>query len=330
MSDKPKAGFPVIILLCVFLFILIYHYSYLFPFTNNAFVVANVRPVTANVKGYITNIYIKNEQEVKKGQPLFTVFKAPYELAYRKAVSDVQEAKAQLLLFNKQVEKTKYLLQAQKELYEKFRFDYEHNHSALRDHAVSKLTVNTMLKEKNAALSKLKALEKELEVNQQQVIVQKKKIDSLIAVMKNAKIDLDETTVYAKQNGAVQDMFVALGTPIKTRKPVFAIADTDTLFIQANFNETDLRRVQPGDKVSIFPRMYFGSKIYHGVILSRNWAASRLETHRATQIQIVRNSESNWFLLPQRLPVQIQITDYDPVHYPLSIGASVYVYIHTH
>ncbi|HEN5538924.1 TPA: HlyD family secretion protein, partial [Legionella pneumophila] len=47
MSDKPKAGFPVIILLCVFLFILIYHYSYLFPFTNNAFVVANVRPVAA-------------------------------------------------------------------------------------------------------------------------------------------------------------------------------------------------------------------------------------------------------------------------------------------
>lgn len=63
-------------------------------------------------------------------------------------MSHVQEAKAQLLLFNKQVEKTKYLLQAQKELYEKFRFDYEHNYSASRDHAVSKLTVNTMLKEK--------------------------------------------------------------------------------------------------------------------------------------------------------------------------------------
>lgn len=330
MIDKNRARFPITILSCVLIFILIYHYSYLFPFTNNAFVVANVRPVAANVKGYITNIYIKNEEEVKKGQPLFTVFKDPYDLAYQKAVSDVAEAKAQLSVLNKQIEKSKYLLQAQKELFEKYRFDYEHNHSALRDHAVSKIAVNTMLKEKNAAQSKLKALEKELELNQQQIIVQDKKIQSLTAVMKNAKIDLDETTVYAKQNGAVQDMFVALGTPISIRKPIFAIADTDTLFIQANFNETDLRRVHPGDKVSIFPRMYFGSKIYHGVILSRNWAASRLETHRQTQIQIVRNSESNWFLLPQRLPVQIQITDYDPVDYPLSVGASAYVYIHTH
>ncbi len=148
--------------------------------------------------------------------------------------------------------------------------------------------------------------------------------------MKNAKVDLDETTVYAEQNGAIQDMFVALGTPIKTRTPIFAIAETDNLFIQANFNETDLRGVRPGNKVSIIPRMYFGSKIYHGVILSRNWAASRVESHQTSRIQIIRNSESNWFLLPQRMPVQIQITDYDPQNYPLSIGASAYVYIHTH
>lgn len=77
MSDKPKAGFPVIILLCVFLFILIYHYSYLFPFTNNAFVVANVRPVAANVKGYITNIYVKNEQEVKKRPTIIYRIQSP-------------------------------------------------------------------------------------------------------------------------------------------------------------------------------------------------------------------------------------------------------------
>ncbi len=175
----------------------------------------------------------------------------------------------------------------------------------------------------------MKALETELELNHQQIIVQKMRIKSLVAVMSNARVDLDETTVYAKNNGSVQNMFVALGTPIKIRKPIFSIADTDTLFIQANFNETDLRRVRPGDKVAILPRIYFGSKIYHGVILSRNWASSRLQTHQSTQIEIVRNSESNWFLLPQRMPVQIKITDYDPIHYPLSIGASAYVYIHT-
>lgn len=324
---KNKA--PTAFLLFISILVLYYNLSFIFPFTNNAFVVGNVRPIAANVNGYITGIYVKNEETVKIGQPLFTVFKKPYELAYQKAQSDVAEARAHLLVLQKQVEKTQYLMQSQKEYYEKIRFDYTHNNAALIDHAVSKVTVNTLLKDQNAALNQVKALEKELELNNHQVTEQQMKIKSLIAVMKNAHVNLDETTVYAKNNGVIQNMFVALGTPIKIREPIFSFIDTDTLFVQANFNETDLSRVRAGNKVTIFPRMYFGFKIYHGVIYSRHWATSRLDTHLTTQLQIVANSENNWFLLPQRLPVQIKITDYDHAHYPLSLGSSAYVYVHT-
>lgn len=329
MAIKVKQKFPIIILGCVLAFIIYYNLAYLFPFTNNAFVVANVRPVAANVEGYITDIYVKNEQYVKKGQPLFTVFKKPYELAYKKACSDEAEAKAQLIVLQKRVEKTQYLLESQKALYEKFKFDYAHYKSALSDHAVSAILTNTRLKDRNAAFNRLKALMTELELNRQQMLVQTMKIQSLTAVRQNAKVNLDETTVYAMDNGVIQDMFVSLGTPIKIRQSLFSFVDTETLFIQANFNETDLGHVKPGDKVSIFPRIYFGTKVYHGVIYSNYWSASRISTHQATKVQIVSNSATNWFLLPQRLPVQIQITDYDPVHYPLNVGTSAYVYIHT-
>ena len=329
MAIKVRQKFPLTIVLCMVAIILLYHFSSFFPFTNNAFVVANVRPVAANVRGYITDIYVKNEQSVKKGQPLFTVFKKPYELNYIRTRNDVEEAKAQLIVLHKRVEKTQHLLQSQKEIYAKFQFDYDHYKSALKDHAVSAIIVNTTLKENKSAFSKLKAFETELELNRQQLVVQEMKIKSLIAVMENAKVDLDETTVYAKNNGAIQNMFVAVGAPIKIRQPIFSFLETENLFIQANFNETDLRFVQPGDRVTIFPRMYFGSKTYHGIVFSKNWAASRLTTHHSTELQIVKNSESNWFLLPQRLPIQLHITDYDPIHYPLNVGSSTYVYIHT-
>jgi len=329
MAIKIKQKMPVTFLVALFAVIFIYNFSFLFPFTNNAFVVGNVRPVAANVDGYITDIYVNNEEVVKKGQPLFTVFQTPYLLAYKKAKSNVAEAKARLCVLKKQVEKTQFLIQAQKERYEKLHFDYIHNHLALTDHAVSKIRVNTLLKEQNASLNQFRALETELELNHQQIKAQKMKIRSLTAVMDNAKVNVDETIVYAKNNGVIQNMFVALGTPIKIRQPIFSFVDTDKLFIQANFNETDLRRVRVGNKVSIFPRMYFGTKIYHGIVGSQSWAASRLVTNLSSQLQEVTNSENNWFLLPQRLPVQIQITDYDPEHYPLSLGGSVYVYIHT-
>ena len=77
-----KHQFPLVLILTVLAVIFFYQFSYLFPFTNNAFIVANVSPVAANVSGYITDIYVQNEQPVRKGQALFQVFRRPYELAY--------------------------------------------------------------------------------------------------------------------------------------------------------------------------------------------------------------------------------------------------------
>lgn len=329
MGQWKNHKFPIVIILVILGIVLFYQFSFLFPFTDNAFIVANVRPVAANVNGYVTDIYIKNEQTVKKGQPLFTVFRKPYQLAYIKAKNDVAAAQAHLTTLKKQAEKNHFLITSQQERYEKYRFDYEHNKAAYRDRAVSKIRVNNLLRNKNAAFNQLKALEKELEAIKQQIIEQQLVIGALMAVMKNAKVDLDETTVYARNNGVIQNMFVALGAPIKIHKPIFSFVDTDTLFVQANFNETDLRTVRPGNKVSIFPRIYLGTKVYHGVVYSQHWAASRMIEHNSTQLEIVSDTVTNWFLLPQRLPVQIAISDYDPEHYPLSVGTSVYVYIHT-
>ncbi|PJD94200.1 MAG: multidrug transporter [Legionella sp.] len=325
--DKYK--FPGIIVLFVMLALFIYQFSYLLPLTNNAFVVANISPVAANVSGYVTGVYVHNEQNVVKGQPLFQVFPKPYEYAYLKAKHDVDEAKAVLSVLKKKIEKTQLLIQAQKQHYEKRLFDYQHNKSASYDHAVSQIKVHTTLKEKDASFKNLQALEKELEINKLQISVQESKIKALIAVMNNAKVSLDETTVYALYDGSIQNMFIALGGPVKERTPLFTLVDTSQLFIQANFYETDLRHVRPGNKVLIFPRIYLGSKVYHGRVVSQNWAANRLAQNMETGLQIIRSNERDWFLLPQRLPVQILITDYDPKNNPLSIGQSAYVYIVT-
>jgi multidrug resistance efflux pump len=324
-----KHQFPLVLISSVLAVVLFYQFSYLLPFTNNAFIVANITPVAANVSGYVTEIYVQNEEKVSKGQPLFQVFRTPYELAYLKAKNNLEEARAYLVVLDKKVEKTKLRIQAQQQIYERTRYDYIHNRSAAYGNAVAKITVHTALKEKDTEFKTLQALHKELEINLEQIVVQEKKIKALDAVCKNARVNLNETTVYALHDGAIQNMFSALGAPVKVRTPLFSLVDTKTLFVQANFYETDLRRVRPGHHVSIIPRIYLGAKVYHGIILSQNWSASRLDTHNSSQLQVLKNTESNWFLLPQRLPVQIKITDYEPDHYPLNIGESAYVYVHT-
>ncbi|MBO5721828.1 MAG: biotin/lipoyl-binding protein, partial [Lentisphaeria bacterium] len=50
------------------------------PFTPNAFVFAYTRPVSPFTEGFVTHIYVKNNQFVKKGEKLFSIFKIPYQL----------------------------------------------------------------------------------------------------------------------------------------------------------------------------------------------------------------------------------------------------------
>ena len=329
MNSRTSPRIPILLTIFLAIILLIYNFSYCFPFTNNAFIISNVRPVAANVSGYITHIYVKNGEYVKKGQPLFEVFKKPYLYAYEKAKSDVAQAKAERVVLETKVKKTSHLLKAKQDHYSNLNYDYKRNQGALLEHAVSQIKVHTLLKERNSALNEMLAFKKELQLNKEQLIVQKMKIKSLTAVMDNAKVDLDETTVYAKNNGIVQNLFASLGTPINLRQPLFSFVDTDHMFVQANFSEIDLRRVRTGDKVSIYPRIYGMDKKYEGVVMSSHWASSRQETDRRSQQQIVTNDIDHWILLPQRFPVQIRILNYDPVHYPLGIGASVYVHIHT-
>ena len=89
---KNEISLPIIVIVLGVL-IGIYHiFSYMIPFTDNAFVVTNVSLVAADVSGYITAIYVKNGQPVKKDQPLFMVYQEPYRLAYEQAKSKNKKA----------------------------------------------------------------------------------------------------------------------------------------------------------------------------------------------------------------------------------------------
>ena len=76
-----RRNFLFILLGIFLLFCSIYWlYWHLTPFTADAFVFADTRAVTPWVEGYISDIYVKNNQHVKKGDPLFTTYLPPFEL----------------------------------------------------------------------------------------------------------------------------------------------------------------------------------------------------------------------------------------------------------
>jgi len=306
---------------------LLYIFSYFFPVTDNAFVVNNVRPVAALVKGYVTNVYIKNGDNVKKGQKLFTVFDKPYRYTVEQYEADLAAAKSKLNTLQKTLERDEQVSQNQQEIYTRLAQDDDKYQKAYKINAVSLMTLQNSEQETKGAKASLAASQKQIEIDQSSIQTQKKEIASLEAKLKNAQVDLDLTTVYAENDGIIQNFFLSVGTPVNVNQPLFSFIDTSEVYFQANFNETDLRKVHKGSKVLIMPRTYFAQKIFHGVVVSDYWSANRQLTDNRSQIQNVTN-ENQWVLLPQRLPVQIKVLDLDD-KYPLRVGTSAYVYIET-
>lgn len=324
---KNEINLPIIVIIIGILIGTYHIFSYMIPFTDNAFVVTNVSPVAADVSGYITEIYVKNGQAVKKGDPLFIVYQEPYRLAYEQTKAKYEEAQENIKLIMRQTNKTTSLLKSTRFNLDKANYEYKLKSAEEVSKAVSALEVKKLYFDAQSMANEKDSLQKQIEVEDQQIRQQQKLVNSLKAEMDNALLNLNLTTVRAPSDGMVDNMYLALGTPIKIHEPLFSFIDTSNWWIQANFNETDLRRVRPGDKVTIMLRMYYFDKIFHGEVVNQIWAADRQNTSAHSQQQKV-SSENQWLLLPQRFPLQIKILDPDP-KFPLNPGASAYVYIKT-
>jgi multidrug resistance efflux pump len=95
--------------------------------------------------------------------------------------------------------------------------------------------------------------------------------------------------------------------------------------VQANFKETVLRHVKPGMKARITFPMYPGQE-FTGTVETLGWNVNRQQSAR-NGLPVVEK-ENEWFLLPQRFPVQIAL-DQPPPDYPLHVGQSANVQIQT-
>ena len=66
------------------------------------------------------------------------------------------------------------------------------------------------------------------------------------AARDQAALDLQRTEIHAPANGIITNLTLRPGDYIKTGTPIFSLVETDHLWVEANFKETDLTHVRPG------------------------------------------------------------------------------------
>lgn len=328
MSIKSKLLKNKVIFIFVALFfagLAYFYWLYKEPYTQNAFVVANIRPVTSFVSGYVTNVYVKNNIMVKKGDKLFDIFKDNYQLAVDQLKAQIVEANFKANAIKFQIKIAKYNVSKAQADYNNAKYLFEQAEWLYAKNAVSQQDAETKYASMMESQQALNASQDQLNIQEENYNQIQAQIKALNAQLGIAKLNLEWTTVYAQNDGYVTNMYLTTGTYLSPGNVVFAFIDNTVWWIQANFEETELSLIKEGQKASIKLWQY-PDKVFEGVVTATGWGVSRMNSNQYGMPEV--QQENEWFLLPQRFPVQIRIINVDESKYQLHPGGTAWVRVH--
>jgi len=136
--------------------------------------------------------------------------------------------------------------------------------------------------------------------------------------LEKAKLDLRYCTVVAEIDGVITRRNVNPGNNVQVGESLMAIRSLRDIWIDANFKETQLRNLRIGQRVDIRADMYGGKRIFEGRI-----SGFTMGTGSTLSLLPAQNATGNFVKVVQRLPVRIDVMNYDPDKLPLFVGLSV-------
>jgi membrane fusion protein (multidrug efflux system) len=136
------------------------------------------------------------------------------------------------------------------------------------------------------------------------------------AALQLASQNLANTKIYSPIDGYVGEKSVEIGQTVSSGTTLLTLIP-NRVFVTANYKETQVGRMHPGQTVDIRVDAYKGMT-FHGKVLSINPASQN--TYALVPAQ---NSTGNFVKVTQRIPVKISIDDADPSKYPMRPGMSV-------
>jgi membrane fusion protein (multidrug efflux system) len=285
--------------------------------TDDVYVRGDVTSLAPKVGGYVTAVEVEDNQAVKSGDILFRIDDRDYKARLAQAQANVQAAQAHLT--NTDAEST-------------LQHSMIRQATAQRQSVVADLNLATRVSERRRALIRTSAVSQAqvdesdaarargeagvaaasatLEGQQQRIKVLATQRDAAVAALAQAeaardlaKIDLDSTVVRAPIGGVVGNRQVRLGRLVAPGTPLLDIVPVNDVWLVANFKETQVARIRPGQSVRIFVDGY-PDRTLEGVVDSfapgSGSAFSLLPTDNAT---------GNFVRIVQRVPVKIRIVN---------------------
>lgn len=313
--------------------------------TDDAFIEGTRYTVASKVAGTVKAVHVRDNQLVRKGDLLIEIEPADYEVKLMEASSALSKEQAKINELDAAVETSKrQLAEAQakaeaakanlhlKEAYMKqAEADAKRAGNLFAKGAISKERQEKTLTAYNAALAELKAAEEEFKKSESSVETHKAVIRQAEtskasqqfavkqrdAMFKASELSFGYTKIYAQAEGHITKKAVEAGNQIQAGQPLMAVVSLGDIWVVANYKETQLEKIKPGQKVEI------NIDTYPDAVFTGRVDSIMSGTGTVFSLFPPENAAGNYVKVVQRVPVKILLDNGSTQKNILRVGMSV-------
>ena len=272
--------------------------------TDDAFVEGHLVFLSPRVSGHVVEVLVDENQRVRANQPLVRLDPADFEARVAHARADLDAARNRMTQSSAAADAAASQSRAAAVRLKHAEQELARARELVEKHAAANTALDTAVAERDAASAELRAAEQS-EQAERAALGNEAPVRQSEAALQEAELALAYTVVAAPFDGIIGKKGVETGANVSAGQPLFALAaDTDNWVI-ANFKETQIGRIQPGDRVEIrvdaFP--------------ARRWRGHVESISPATGAKYALlppdNATGNFTKVVQRVPVKIAIDGSD-------------------
>ena len=297
--------------------------------TDNAYVKANMVPISAAVTGRVIEVLARDNQAVEAGAVLFRMDPEPYQIAvdgahaqmdvvrtnvqslraeYRSTLQDAAEARSRIDFLEKQLVRQEYLKEkgmTRGDTYDEARHNVE----------AAKRRLESIREKTNRVIA-------ELSGNPDTPVERLPRYAEARAAYDAAMLDLSRAQIKAPFPGVVSNLKLQVGEFVEKGAPMFSLIESGRLWIEANYKETQLTHMEVGQPAMVAADAY----------PDQVWPARVDTIASATGAEFAvlppQNATGNWVKVVQRIPVRIKV-EQPPGKPQLRAGMTVTVTVDT-
>ncbi len=271
--------------------------------TDNAYVNSSQTIVTSQVEGNITNLNIEDTQIVKEGDLLLEIDDTDYKINLEKVSANLAKVIRSYSSLIKDVETSKANLTARESDMKKADEDLKRDQESYKLGLISKMELDNTQNIYDVAVTALKQGKEALNNAKNQAKIQNDirnhpDVKDAIINYKKASLDLIRTKVYASTSGTIAKKSVFIGQRVTSNQNLFSIINLDSIWVDANLKEDQLKNVKIGNEVEL--KSDFNGKKYKGYVKGISGG-----TGSSLSVLPAQNATGNWIKIVQRVPVKI-------------------------